>query len=99
MKGFALTENGDLLIENGEIQMAHGTDLTMQTIKSTFGTKKGEWFLDWEQGIDYDSIFGKVRHASQNDAISNQYVREINSINDQNNALAEKLAKRLDGVS
>lgn len=58
MKGFAL-ENGDIVIKNGEIQMVHGKHLTMQTIKSVWQTKKGEWFFDWEEGIDRESIMGK----------------------------------------
>lgn len=61
MKGFALDETGDLVIQNGEIQMAYGNDLILQTIKSILLTKKGEWFLDWEQGIDRDLIMGKKR--------------------------------------
>ena len=36
MKGFALNEQGDVLIQNGDIQMAHGAELTRQTIKTRF---------------------------------------------------------------
>lgn len=106
MKGFALDENGDVLIENGTIQMVHGSELTAQTIKSVFGTQKGEWFLNWEQGINHNEILGKKRYASQNSALDNQYIREINSLkqiikdheNSDESALNELLGKRLDGV-
>ena len=97
MKGFALDKQGDLLIENGEIQMVHGADLTRQTIRCVLGTKKGEWFFDRAEGIDHDSIIGKLRYASQNNAIDNQYIREISEIESEQSALAERLAKRLDG--
>ena len=97
MKGFALDEKGDLLIQNGTIQMVHGTELTAQTIKSVLGTQKGEWFLDYNEGIDHNAILGKKRYASQNSAIDNQYIKEINEIESEQNALAARLAKRLDG--
>ena len=48
-----------MLIENGEIQMVHGKYLTMQMIESIWLTKKGEWFLNWDEGIDRDLIMGK----------------------------------------
>ena len=105
MKGFALNEQGDLLIENGDIQMAHGAELTKQKIKSVLGTQKGEWFLNWEEGINYDNILGKKRYASQNTAIDNQYIAEIEQLKRssaedkaEEKALNELLEKRLDGV-
>ncbi len=61
MKGFALNEQGDLLIENGAIQMVHGAELTKQTIKTILETQKGEWFLNWDEGIDHKSLLGKNR--------------------------------------
>ena len=105
MKGFALNEQGDLLIENGAIQMAHGTELTKQTIKTVLGTQKGEWFLNWDEGINHNEILGKKRYASQNSALDNQYIAEINTLKQSNadNEATEKrlnklLEKRLDGV-
>ena len=101
IKGFALDSNGDVLIENNEIQMVNGTELTLQTIKSVLGTKKGEWFGDWNEGVDYDSILGKKRYAAQNSAIGNQYIQEIKELKEANDAqeqaLNQRLAKRLDG--
>lgn len=101
IKGFALAENGDLLIENGAIQMVHGAELTKQTIKTVLGTQKGEWFLNWEEGINHNEILGKRRYASQNSGLDNQYIAEINTLK-QNEAeekrLNELLEKRLDGV-
>ena len=59
MAGFALDDNGDLLIENGEIQMAHGKHLTMQTIQTVWLTKKNEWFFDLDEGVERDLIIGQ----------------------------------------
>ena len=105
MKDFMLDSNGDTIIENGDIQMVHGGELTKQTIKSVLGTQKGEWFLNWEQGINHNEILGKKRYASQNSALDNGYIAEINSLKQANadnkaseNALNELLEKRLDGV-
>ena len=105
IKGFALDDKGDLIIESGNIQMVHGTELTKQTIKTVLGTQKGEWFLNWSEGIDHNSILGKRRYASQNSAVDNQYIEEINMLKSANakneqteNALNKLLEKRLDGV-
>lgn len=105
IKGFALNDKGDVIIENGNIQMAHGAELTKQTIKTVLGTQKGEWFLNWNEGIDHNSILGKRRYASQNSAIDNQYIAEIEQLKSANSkseqteqALNKLLEKRLDGV-
>lgn len=45
--------------------MVHGSDLTMQKLKTVFGTQKGEWFLDWERGINRNDIFGKQRPTDE----------------------------------
>lgn len=98
MKGFALDERGDLIIENGVIQMVHGTDLTTQTLKSVLSTQKGEWFFNQDEGIEINEILGKKRYASQNSGLANQYIKEMAQQEADSNALNEKLAKRLDGV-
>ena len=98
MKGFAVDESGDVIIENGDIRMAHGADLTMQTIKSVLGTQKGEWFLNLQEGINYNEILGKKRYASQNSALDNQYIKEINELKREDDSLNKLLEKRLDGV-
>ena len=105
MKDFMLNSDGDTIIENGDIQMVHGGELTKQTIKSVLGTQKGEWFLNWKQGINHNEILGKRQYASQNSALDNEYIAEINSLKRANAdnkaseiALNELLEKRLDGV-
>lgn len=52
-------KDGDLLIENNEIQMVEGEELLRQTVQSIIETNKGEWFTDWDEGIDFSNILGK----------------------------------------
>lgn len=59
MIGFELDENGDVLIENNQIQMINGDELIPQTLKSVIGTNKGEWFLNEDEGITFENILGK----------------------------------------
>ncbi len=58
MKGFKLLDN-DLSIENNEIEIIEGSELTRQTIQSVLSTNKGEWLFDKNEGIDFNNIFGK----------------------------------------
>lgn len=100
MQGFMLDEQGDVVIQKGEIQMIHGKELTAQTIKSVLGTQKGEWFLNWDEGINLDNILGKKRYARKTTAIEKQYIEEISTLKkdqEEDNRLNELLAKRLDG--
>lgn len=59
MKGFAMDENGDVLIENGAISLAVGDNLLQQKVCAVLRTNLKEWFFDWEQGIDFDNLLGK----------------------------------------
>lgn len=59
MKGFAMDENGDVLIENGAISLAVGDNLLQQNVCAVLRTKLKEWFFDWEQGVDFDNLLGK----------------------------------------
>lgn len=59
MKGFALDENGDVLIENGVISIVVGDSLLQQKVMTVLRTNLKEWFFDWEQGIDFSNLLGK----------------------------------------
>lgn len=59
MKALAIGEDGDLIIENNKFKMVDGEELTRQKTQEIIGTNKGEWFLDWEQGINFDNLLGK----------------------------------------
>lgn len=58
IKSLALI-NGDLVIENDELQMVDGDELLRQKVQEVISTNKGEWFTDWEQGITFSNILGK----------------------------------------
>lgn len=59
MKGFALDNNGDVIIEKNKIKMIDGVDLINQTVKTALGTNKTEWFLNVGEGIDFNNLLGK----------------------------------------
>lgn len=56
MTGFALDKNGDIIISNGDIQMAHGAELTRSKIQTILGTKIGEWFFNRTEGTAHGEI-------------------------------------------
>lgn len=62
MKGFALDENGDVLIENDKISLVVGDDLLKQKVWSVLRTNLKEWFFDWGQGIDFNNLLGKNKN-------------------------------------
>ena len=57
--GFAIDENGDVVIENNEISIVTGGELIQQKVWSVLRTNLKEWFFDWDQGIDFDNLLGK----------------------------------------
>ena len=59
MKGFAMDESGDVVIQHNEIPLVSGAELALQKVKNVLGTKLKEWFFDWDEGIDRDSLMGK----------------------------------------
>lgn len=59
MKGFKLTENGDISITDGQIDMISGAELETQTIKTILSTNKGESPFNAGEGIDHKQILSK----------------------------------------
>lgn len=59
MKSLALDSTGDLLIEHHTLQMVDGNELIRQKVQEVINTNKGEWFFDWEQGVEFSNILGK----------------------------------------
>lgn len=59
MKGFLLDENGDVVIENGQLKVISDTDLKAQTLRTLIGTNKGEWFMNENEGIYRAFMIGK----------------------------------------
>ena len=59
MKDFMLDENGELVIENGKIQLVEDKELTAQKTRQVLRTHIGEWKYDPEEGIDRYVMFTK----------------------------------------
>ena len=62
MKGFALDENGDVLIANNEISIVVDDSLLQQKVWTVLRTNLKEWFFDWSQGIDFSNLLGKGKN-------------------------------------
>ena len=60
--------NGDLVIENGELLLIDGAEEIAQCCEIVLGTNKGEWFLNPQLGIDFNTL--------NNKAVSVEAVRE-----------------------
>lgn len=104
MKSFALDENGDLLIKNGEIQMVSGAELTQQKVKTVLSTNKGEWSLNVDEGIDFKNILGKSNMKLKGDKqqvleSENAYLKGKLQDYENNNEMNDLLERRLDGES
>lgn len=63
MTGFELDDKGDVVIENNQISLITGAELIQQKVWTVLQTNLGEWFLDWEQGVDFDNLLGKNTNA------------------------------------
>lgn len=59
MNGFAMTDTGDVAIVNDKIPLVSGQSLLQQKVKNVLSTNKGEWFLDLNEGVDFDNLLGK----------------------------------------
>ena len=59
MKSFALDNSGDVLIENNEISIVVGESLLQQKVWTVLHTNLGEWFFDWEEGVDFGNLLSK----------------------------------------
>jgi phage baseplate assembly protein W len=89
MQGFEMI-NGDIVIKNGEIQMISGANLLKQTVEMILNTNQGEWWLDPDEGINFNNILGK------HNVVKNQKITKASDSID--NSLNLLLEKRLDGV-
>ena len=74
MKGFALDTNGDVIIDKNKIKMVDGTGLIRQTVQAVLGTNKNEWFLNVDEGIDFNNILGKKK---DDDIIRNEILQGL----------------------
>lgn len=65
LKNFSLNSKHDVDITNGVVQLADGAELKRQTVECTLNTKKGEWFLNDDLGIDFDVIFVRQQDINE----------------------------------
>lgn len=77
MKGFALDSNGDVIIEKNKIKMVDGTELIRQTVQIVLGTNKNEWFLNTDEGIDFNNLLGKKK---DDEIIRNEIIQGLQQV-------------------
>lgn len=75
-----LNENGDLLIQDNNIQMINDSNLLCQTIKTALNTKKGEWFFNTSLGLNFDNILGK--HTINNAYLQHEIEQVLVQVDD-----------------
>lgn len=71
MKGFAIDQIGDVVIEKNDIKLVYDTDLLIQKIRQILSTNRGEWWLDPKEGI----LVQKILKKNPNLALIRDYVR------------------------
>lgn len=59
MKTIKLDSTGDLAFEKGDFLMLDEAEEIRQSLYITLATNKREWFLDPEEGLDFQAITGK----------------------------------------
>lgn len=62
MKDFLVQEN-DLKIKNGDLAIINGDDVILQEIDRVLSTRKGEWFLNRQLGMDYSEL--EKKHSDE----------------------------------
>ena len=58
-KTFKLDKSGDVVINNGQIELVSGIEFVAQTVAQVVNTNLGEWFGDKQEGIDRYVILTK----------------------------------------
>ncbi len=69
-------QNGDLVFENGDLQVIDGDEELEQSLKICTSTNKEEWFLDPEFGLDFFIILG--RNPSES-VLRNEILRALSN--------------------
>lgn len=59
MKGFMVSDDGDVVVAANKLMMVDGDELLRQTVRQVLGTNKQEWFLNTEEGIDFSVMLRK----------------------------------------
>ena len=59
MKDLMLTNDGELVIQNGKIPLVSDKELTAQKLRQVWRTHLGEWKYDPDEGIDRYALITK----------------------------------------
>lgn len=51
--------NGDIVFEENNIALASGMDIQVQALRQILSTRLGEYFLNTEEGLDFEVFLGK----------------------------------------
>ncbi|PFJ03223.1 DUF2634 domain-containing protein [Priestia megaterium] len=52
-------QDRDLVIENNDLVLINDDEELIQSVQNTLLTRKGEFFLDPEEGVSHDNLLGK----------------------------------------
>lgn len=55
---FAVSPSGDVIFEENNIKMIEGREIYVQCFRQLFRTRLGEYFLNTEEGLDYEVFLG-----------------------------------------
>jgi len=58
-----LLKDGDIVIDEGELQLVEGADELAQCVDVTLNINQGEWFFNRNAGIDRSKTHGKSTDA------------------------------------
>ena len=56
---FCLSSNGDIVIEENNIKLIEGKQVYIQAFQQILRTRLGEYFLNLNEGFDFDVFLGK----------------------------------------
>lgn len=59
MKAFEMTDDGDIRFDGRDLVLVEGIHEIAQEMEMSFGTRKGEWFLDELEGANFDALYNK----------------------------------------
>lgn len=101
MISFALDKSGDIVFDNGKLEVVTGRENLKQRVKNSVAHYKGDWFLSPALGIDWFSFFGKknvsereVKTALEENLAEDPEITKIESIEiTKNNAERKVLLK------
>ena len=54
-----IDKKGDAVIENNDIKLVNGNELIKQKVRQVLSTNLGEWWLNEDEGIAFDTILCK----------------------------------------